>query len=371
MEKKCEYCGNTFEAISKAKKYCSEQCRERVKHGIVLTDEEKQNIFTCKQCGIKFTSHYVKRICSKECQKLYLSEQAKRKVREKPKKVYLYNCKQCGKQFESTVKRQKYCSKGCNPNSGRKYKHDTIAKRVKERCPGFSYVDGYDGCRDGKRINIKHDECGTVFNYGTYFLTHKHQHIKCPVCAKNNTIKRLQDNKEKRELEKELKRKAKENKRALLKAQKEERALQPINKLSVNIICIDCKKEFVAGSTKALRCVPCKKKRTNRYKETHKRKRIKSNGAVDNSISLSRLMDRDKGVCALCGDSVNIKDFTRVDGVFIANDDYPSIDHIIPVSKGGTHQWGNVQLAHRKCNGKKNNSYHLYVDNNNQVCMAL
>ena len=42
-------------------------------------------------------------------------------------------------------------------------------------------------------------------------------------------------------------------------------------------------------------------------------------------------------------------------GTMIAGDNYPSIDHIIPISKGGTHQWNNVQLAHRKCNRMKSN----------------
>ena len=40
---------------------------------------------------------------------------------------------------------------------------------------------------------------------------------------------------------------------------------------------------------------------------------------------------------------------------FIAGNDYPSIDHIIPISKGGQHTWDNVQLAHMICNSIKNN----------------
>ena len=32
---------------------------------------------------------------------------------------------------------------------------------------------------------------------------------------------------------------------------------------------------------------------------------------------------------------------------------YPTIDHIIPLSKGGTHTWNNVQLAHMCCNAGK------------------
>ena len=32
---------------------------------------------------------------------------------------------------------------------------------------------------------------------------------------------------------------------------------------------------------------------------------------------------------------------------------YPSIDHIIPMSKGGGHIWSNVQVAHIICNSIK------------------
>lgn len=33
----------------------------------------------------------------------------------------------------------------------------------------------------------------------------------------------------------------------------------------------------------------------------------------------------------------------------------PSIDHIVPLSQGGTHELANVQLAHYRCNLSKNN----------------
>jgi 5-methylcytosine-specific restriction endonuclease McrA len=31
----------------------------------------------------------------------------------------------------------------------------------------------------------------------------------------------------------------------------------------------------------------------------------------------------------------------------------PTVDHIIPVSRAGTHTWDNVQLAHALCNSMK------------------
>jgi len=35
------------------------------------------------------------------------------------------------------------------------------------------------------------------------------------------------------------------------------------------------------------------------------------------------------------------------------HDLYPSIEHVIPIAKGGKHTWDNVKLAHRKCNMEK------------------
>ena len=81
--------------------------------------------------------------------------------------------------------------------------------------------------------------------------------------------------------------------------------------------------------------------------------KAKGNGKIDYSITLSKLIERDKGICKLCGRKVNETDYTYINDTFIAGNDYPSIDHIKPLSKGGVHQWDNVQLAHRLCNSIK------------------
>jgi 5-methylcytosine-specific restriction endonuclease McrA len=57
---------------------------------------------------------------------------------------------------------------------------------------------------------------------------------------------------------------------------------------------------------------------------------------VDPSI----VFDRDGGVCGICHQSVERNE--RWD-----------IDHVIPLSKGGTHGYVNVQLAHATCNKRK------------------
>lgn len=69
----------------------------------------------------------------------------------------------------------------------------------------------------------------------------------------------------------------------------------------------------------------------------------------DNTITLKALIVRDNGVCQICGMPTDDND--------IANGHigrmYPTLDHIIPLSKGGSHTWGNIQLAHMCCNAGK------------------
>ncbi len=48
---------------------------------------------------------------------------------------------------------------------------------------------------------------------------------------------------------------------------------------------------------------------------------------------------RDQGICGICGQHVRLVQM--------------SLDHILPLSKGGEHSYQNVQLAHRHCNSRR------------------
>jgi 5-methylcytosine-specific restriction endonuclease McrA len=110
-------------------------------------------------------------------------------------------------------------------------------------------------------------------------------------------------------------------------------------------ICEECGKEFRPKRVGQICCCGgCSKKRSNKMKDT----RIYQNGKPDLSISLTRLYMRDIGVCALCGKHIDFDCDSN-------SAHYPSIDHIIPLSKGGLHSWDNVQLACRECNTRKSN----------------
>lgn len=69
----------------------------------------------------------------------------------------------------------------------------------------------------------------------------------------------------------------------------------------------------------------------------------------DESITLKAVRKRDKDICQICGLSV---DDTDIKNGHIRRM-YPTVDHIIPLSKGGSHTWDNVRLAHMACNAGK------------------
>lgn len=69
----------------------------------------------------------------------------------------------------------------------------------------------------------------------------------------------------------------------------------------------------------------------------------------DESITLKAVRERDKDICQICG---GIVDDTAIKNGHIRKL-YPTVDHIIPLSKGGSHTWDNVQLAHMACNAGK------------------
>lgn len=75
---------------------------------------------------------------------------------------------------------------------------------------------------------------------------------------------------------------------------------------------------------------------------THAR-RVLAAGAESDKMTIADLLVRDERICQICGSLIPL-DAAWPDPLS------PSIDHIVPISKGGTHTFGNVQSAHLRCN---------------------
>ena len=112
--------------------------------------------------------------------------------------------------------------------------------------------------------------------------------------------------------------------------------------------CAYCGKIFHSQYTEARYCSKsCKR----RYRGTNFKDRCKKyNVFYDPFVTPIKVFERDHYQCKICGLLCNTDDNTW-NGFIGAW--HPTVDHIIPLSKGGTHTWDNVQCAHARCNSVK------------------
>ena len=75
-------------------------------------------------------------------------------------------------------------------------------------------------------------------------------------------------------------------------------------------------------------------------------RRARKKGVQREAIDLPTLLARDNFRCGLCAKKISIQHR-------YPHPLSPSIDHIIPLSKGGSHTWTNVQASHHECNQLK------------------
>lgn len=216
---------------------------------------------------------------------------------------------------------------------------------------GFEYVGGYKNL--DSYITIKCKECGLIFDRSMNAIRHKERRTTCPECQKARKEQRIAE--QKRQVEE--RKKEREEQRRLKQIEIEEKRQQQIQMKK----CKCCGNIFYTEKSNRIYCSDKCSRRAGDKKKDHAR-RIRMKGQmVDNDITIERLFDRDNGKCALCGGICEWNDYTRKNNFFVAGNFYPSIDHIIPLSKGGEHSWENVQLAHRICNSKKKDNIPLVV----------
>lgn len=237
----------------------------------------------------------------------------------------------------------------------RKFEETVLTKyrNTLEYCGGYKTL--------GSRINMRCNECGSTFSVVAREVL-KDGYKGCLRCFGKAKEKELQ---EQRIALAEQRRKRIETR---VRQREEKREHKVVNTTSE---CVECGAEYVKSKSSSLCCSKsCSNKRSNRLRELRRREAIKNNGEVDYSISITRLISERGNQCRLCSGEVDPSDY-RIDeyGNYIAGPMYPSIDHIKPVSLGGTHTLDNVQLAHHRCNTLKRDKV-IYAEKN-QMTMAI
>ena len=122
--------------------------------------------------------------------------------------------------------------------------------------------------------------------------------------------------------------------------------------------CPACGKQFTSDRKKKYCSPQCGKKYRGIGRIYILREETRVQEAVENdkTVNLRVLIKRDNNTCAICGGKCDLYDYTvTASGAIICGDTYPTIDHIHPLSKGGSNTWDNVQLACMKCNREKGN----------------
>lgn len=252
-------------------------------------------------------------------------------------------------------------------------REDSARRLIEAR--GFEYLGGY--ARTDSTVLVKCKGCGETSSRS--METFRHSTATCQTCKHTEMLARLEKKKQERE---------QENERAkVLRAFMNPIGLSPYQierqkELDKPRTCIVCGNKYTIRLWQALtgsqyvrvtgycslKCQHEKKKEYNRqYKErtghdsgTH-RKRARKFGVYDcgQKITVKTYakrygLDINKLHCSICGRLCDPNDATwsKYTGPL-----KPSIDHIIPLVKGGAHDWGNVQIACMECNSKKSGNY--------------
>lgn len=267
-------------------------------------------------------------------------------------------CKQCGKEYIPKNSRSHYCSEECRNKGTGRVTYKAGAEATCAQC-GATFIRSYglekyccDECKAAAIRALKRKYYASVPKRqpreercvicGESFVPRRKGQVICSdKCRwRQQTINRYCNG---------LTGKAREEYKAQRRKEQADaqRKPKPI-KTYYHRRCKVCGEWFSTMNPKQTTCsTECSK----RAKNARKQHRIPKAQMIDKDITLEALYRRDSGVCYLCGGLCDWDDRDKEKNTVGAS--YPSIDHIIPIARGGLHAWNNVRLAHFKCNQEK------------------
>lgn len=213
-----------------------------------------------------------------------------------------------------------------------------VIKNISERAPDFEYAGGFTNA-DGF-VDLRCKKCGSVIRRS--LVSVRHSNVSCDACKKAEMIQRREAKQRQKEADADYKRWFRLSN---LKAEQ----------LSMET-CEACGGLFVPQRRGVKYCSERCANRLHNARKSDKR-RAKIQEVYDDDISLEITFKRDNGICWLCGCQCDWDDYIiDEEGNIIIGNRYPTRDHVVPLAKGGRHNWDNIRLACRLCNSKKSDT---------------
>lgn len=265
----------------------------------------------CKHCGARFVAGGQSKYCSRRCQ-----IHGYRRTNNRTKR-----CEFCRKDYKTYDKEQRFCSVGCRSRSRSKPKAMIACKVCNKRVyrrERFGQTDANEFCSRSCAIKWRHMQTPPKLPRRLTVVSKPCKRCHFPFTPKSMSAQRCDA----------CKAEVEEERRIV--------ALVPRHMKE----CIECGNSYEGHD----RSKYCSKRCGNRacHRTAKHRRRARMEGG--DNITLHKLIQRDYGICQLCFLPVDMQADINKDGAA------PTIDHVIPVSKNGTHTWDNVQLACRRCN---------------------
>lgn len=359
MEKTCVVCGKVFVAERAGAKYCCKKCSNRSRYPRSLEDLRVNNKVVLDLYNSELTAKEISEKTGYCLSRIYtIWKKAGLQKRPTPLQRGVIDLRRQGKcaveirdelgidakQMIALIKKvkmpftederkrsielgtQKAVLRACGTEEERKAKE---IKYISDHYPDWEYVSGYHG---HGHMEVRHKACGRVIKK-TAIAVRTGVSLDCPYCKSVIKKNRAQWY-------------------AMACADCETEKTERTSRYSQmrSRVCPECGCLFIACLNRKYCSEECSKTAQGRRARDKRLRRLKTK--YDATITLQRVYEVDNGTCWLCGGKCDYNDYVKnADGSFNnAGKNYPTIDHVYPVSKGGSHTWDNVRLAHWYCN---------------------